>query len=272
MKPTMPPTHRRSIRKSSLTDSIAPHVKASLKKICLERARQKRRTEVANRRRRHHQCHEDNDRNMELHSPAGVIVRQYLHEEIKTTGISFHEEELIALMHEIEEELEREEDNYLSEEMHIMEEEARQEFMINEQIEEYQDSITGQSNISLHDRNMIPCPLCQTGNLVMRNQATGIGIVPVASCQRTSSTRNQHFGEGFACKFCSGVCFGEGVTLGHIKLKLAEAYEEHSRLCTSGVLQFDICEIDGKFGLVGGCKICLRRALLASVTIVPSVR
>ncbi len=260
MKPTTPSIHRRSIRR------IAPQVKASLKKICLERARQKRRTEVANRRRSHRQYHaEDHDRNAEFHSSTGGIVRQYLHEEIETTGISFHEEELIALMQEIEEELEREENAYLSEEMHIMEEEARQEFIINEQIEEFQESI-GQPN-----SNVIPCPLCQAGSLVIRNQATGAGIVPVASCQQISSMKNHRFGEVF-CKLSAGVCFGEGFTLGDLKAKLAEAYDEHSRLCASGVLQFDVCEMDGKFGLIGGCNTCMRRALIASVTMAPDGR
>mmetsp|Transcript_13357 Transcript_13357/g.19905 ORF Transcript_13357/g.19905 Transcript_13357/m.19905 type:complete len:338 (-) Transcript_13357:60-1073(-) len=331
MKPSKPiqPTHRQCIRKQSPANNrISPQWKESLKKKCLERARQKRNRQITTRRRTPNPADTTPSPNgydvrriplQSLSSKEGSnsnSTRELIQEQLQASGVSIvpgvtvagmgasstptttttivssnlmfqtppigtshnaynkapergyeidvryiQEDELVALMEEIEEEIQ-------AEMRMIQEQETLEQSILEDQIqreyEEYNSThnhhhhhlpqhinlgdvcLENSANNGSNTAAEMPCPLCQVGTL------------------RTSTSVNQFSSIFYCtgnCKLTNGAQFSTGITLEHLKEKLINAYEEHSNLCT-GVLQFDINELDGRFGLVTGCLQCRRRAMI----------
>ena len=299
MKPIR--NNRRSIKqRSPASDRFSPEWKDEFKKKCLERARQQRSKNIAKR------------RESSFSSPSTPMTNtaSLIQEQLKVSGTTvvsnnfgyttpvkysyptaqnwnkaqsmtddtdavdyITEEELFALMQEVEEDLKRDEgenshisnciiyselrhsllshvsflfkkEQYYAEQMELIhQEELANQNLVQEQIASFEET----TNQSI--QQCISCPLCHRESLVLDNNGK-------VYCQPSNQIGNS------SCKLANRIEL-EGVSdLDCLRNKLGMAFQEHSTFC-QGMLQFDIVDIDGTFGMYTGCATCRKRGLIA---------
>jgi len=181
-------------------------------------------------------------------------------------GTYITEEELFSLMNEIEEEIQREEEQYLAEQMESLQhEETMNELLFVEQIESFE-------NLHIDNDDSIPCPICHAGLLALDERKTpccGPSMRMTTTSSNSSSKtgiiycqrRNQNHSLSSTCTLSRGAYFGDEMTLERLKETLINAYEQHSNCCR-GELKFDFLESHDQSGLVVTCPQCTMRNIL----------
>ncbi|GFH46167.1 hypothetical protein CTEN210_02641 [Chaetoceros tenuissimus] len=271
MKPIR--NNRRNIKqRSPANDRFSPEWKDEFKKKCLERARQQRSKNIAKR------------RESSFSSPSTPMTNtaSLIQEQLKVSGTTvvsnnfgyttpvkysyptaqnwnkaqsmtddtdavdyITEEELFTLMQEVEEDLKRDEEQYYAEQMELIhQEELANQHLVEDQIASFEET----TNQSI--QQCISCPLCHRESLFMDNNGK-------VYCQQTSNQVGNA-----SCKLANRIELEEVSDLDGLRNKLGMAFQEHSTFC-QGILQFDIVDIDGTFGMYTGCATCRKRGLIA---------
>ena len=208
--------------------------KEDFKRSCLERARQKRYELIKSHRDVHNpnftniinQKHTKNDDiSMPMDQSSPALARQVVEEELskhryqevtaqclqfedennKKENVMLTEEELLELMHEVEEELDREAEEICFEEACKVE--TYNEYLLEHQIadfEMWQELNTGSS----HDTPFVPCPMCSMAGLTQEIDST-----------MTKITCNN-------CGFCLNRK-GDVVLLEMLQERMRGLYEDH---------------------------------------------
>eukprot|EP00581_Thalassiosira_minuscula_P014006 CAMPEP_0183714738 /NCGR_PEP_ID=MMETSP0737-20130205/9196_1 /TAXON_ID=385413 /ORGANISM="Thalassiosira miniscula, Strain CCMP1093" /LENGTH=471 /DNA_ID=CAMNT_0025943735 /DNA_START=68 /DNA_END=1483 /DNA_ORIENTATION=+ len=190
-------------------------------------------------------------------------------EESKLNGMEeeykMSHDEFVNLLNDVAEELQRE-DELLEEEIWEMERaEAMERERLMDQIDDYEywEELQQQHHeeqVQQHSQNSqqqqqqqysqqpshasnqsstpccVPCPICTTSSLIETSPHNGI------SCAN--------------CDFHIENMAHEGLTLEHLQHQLCAVYEEHSRVCTRGVLQFRQEKRAGMSMLMASCDVC----------------
>ena len=135
-------------------------------------------------------------------------------------------------------------EQYYAEQMELIhQEEVANQHLVEEQIACFEET-TNQSK-----QQCISCPLCHRESLFLDNNGK-------VYCQPSNQVGSS------SCKLANRIEL-EGVPdLDCLRNKLGMAFQEHSTFC-QGILQFDIVDIDGIFGMYTGCATCRKRGLIA---------
>jgi len=163
-------------------------------------------------------------------------------------------EEYVALLAEVTEELQRE-DELLEEELWEMERaEALERERLLHQIDDYDDweelqqqhqqqqSANVYTSPLLSNWNSrVTCPICHSTTLI---ETPFEGI----RCTNTTNEENQ-------CTFSLDIAH-EGLTLNHLQDQLRTVYEEHSNVCRKGILKFRVESRGGSTVLMASCETC----------------
>jgi len=89
---------------------------------------------------------------------------------------------------------------------------------------------------------LVTCPICNSSSL-METPYDGIKCTNAAAAVPNS------------CTFQLDIAH-EGLTLNHLQNQLREVYEEHSRVCTRGILEFRVEKRVGMSMLMAKCDVC----------------
>jgi len=160
--------------------------------------------------------------------------------------------EFVALLAEVTEELQREEE-LLEEELWELERaEALERERLLHQIDDYDDweELQQQQQQSANNvytsplltnmKSRVTCPICNSASLME---------TPFEGIQCTNATT------GKQCTFSLDVAH-EGLTLNHLEDQLRTVYDEHSSVCTKGILQFRVDCRGGITVLMASCDAC----------------
>ena len=178
-------------------------------------------------------------------------------EAIDEEEYKISQEEFAALLADVTEELQREEE-LLEEEMWEMERaEALERERLLHQIDDYDDweELQQQQQQQQQQQSMnnvytsplltnlksrVNCPICHSASLME---------TPFEGIQCTNATTEKQ------CTFSLDIAH-EGLTLNHLEDQLRTVYEEHSSVCTKGILQFRVDSRGGMTMLMASCDIC----------------
>ena len=162
------------------------------------------------------------------------------------------QEEFAALLADVTEELQREEE-LLEEELWEMERaEALERERLLHQIDDYDDweELQQQQQQSMNNvytsplltnlKSRVTCPICNSASLTE---------TPYEGIQCANATAEKQ------CTFSLDIAH-EGLTLNHLENQLRTVYEEHSNVCTKGILQFRVDSRGGMTLLMASCDIC----------------
>jgi len=167
------------------------------------------------------------------------------------------QEEFANLLNDVTEELERE-DELLEEEMWELERaDAMERERLMHQVDDYEswEELEQQQQEQRHSQPntyisplangtspLVTCPICNSSSL-METPHDGITCTNAAA----AVTNN--------CTFQLDIAH-EGLTLNHLQNQLRTIYEEHSVVCSRGVLQFRVEERVGMSMLMAKCDVC----------------
>jgi len=208
-------------------------MKESLRQACLKRMRGQRADIVARARARNSTAVGDENR-----LDIKMLVNSVISEEC-VDGIS--ETDMMILMHEMEEDLMKEEALLMQEVLSFEENHILEQQRLSEQIQTYeQDQIANtasqeyQEQTQHGDKEEVICPICCKHNLIRTN--ANVILCPGGSCLRLDVG-------------------AEGMTLYHVRELLNRAYKDHSSVCTGG-LTFQLVNEFGVCTLRARCIIC----------------
>ena len=108
---------------------------------------------------------------------------------------------------------------------------------------------------SLNSQPLVPCPICNEASL-METPHDGIICNNAAAASSSSSAvggnndNNQN-----QCTFQLDIAH-EGLTLNHLQNQLRTVYDDHSRICPGGILQFRMENRVGVCMLMAKCDVC----------------
>ncbi|KAK1737620.1 RPA-interacting protein C-terminal domain-containing protein [Skeletonema marinoi] len=164
------------------------------------------------------------------------------------------QEEFVALLAEVTEELQREEE-LLEEEMWELEradalERERLLHQIDdyddwEELQQHQQHLRSANNVYTSPlltnlKSRVTCPICNSASLTE---------TPFEGIQCSNATTEKQ------CTFSLDIAH-EGLTLNHLENQLRTVYEEHTNVCTKGILQFRVDSRGGITVLMASCDTC----------------
>lgn len=168
------------------------------------------------------------------------------------------QEEFVALLAEVTEELRREEELLEEELWEVERAEALERERLLHQIDDYDDWQELQQQQQQQSANVytsplltnfnsrVTCPICNSATLIE---------TPFEGIQCTNNTTTTTEETTTPCTFSLDIAH-EGLTLNHLQDQLRTVYEEHSNVCKKGILQFRVDSRGGITVLMASCEIC----------------
>lgn len=173
--------------------------------------------------------------------------------ELQDGEYKISKEEFEELLNDVQEELQRE-DELLEEEIWELE---RAEAMERERLIHQIDNFESWEEQRLQQN---PNPSTYISPLLSNSNNLTSPLVTCPICNSSSLMETPH--DGIKCTNAPNGCTfqldiaHEGLTLNHLQDQLRTVYEEHSAVCTSGVLSFRIEEKFGMKMLMAKCDVC----------------